>query len=541
MYETSIVGIVYEEQLFYTLLLISGFCLWLNPFVGMFSTTAVFTYYKWRLQQAFFTKESVGFLGCNGIRCRDFFPILSRYRPEKHDPAKEPLVMDDLKQVKPQYISNVAVDYWRKKPILKEPSYAIMALSPTENERIDHQPGEPGVEDKLCPKYVNQTDAMVTSAAVMALSPEQEEPFRDLQMLLGFTLRKGIRSNPKESFGCGGNRDEIASKILSVLIQSIAALPIILIAAIWHSPWEMKKAEFAAIVLLVAYYLIFFGIAILPTGGQTLSFLDSFARWCHVHLYHVRMLREFFQVDHVGPSPPALLSLSDGGRLEKFGLLPLLKKRLKRILIVDGSFIVNDEDYAKQILRSMNQARKDLNCEFVGSGGRDVQEEMRKTYIDVPRGRQPRYYRFKVQYYDKKPDESYEKVKEGDIMIIAPRYPGFGESATNPNLENNWKQYHQDTGEKLDEGQWGKGPVLRADEVDRLTFCCCECCHSSSKVLQWISKKLCLRFPSTSTVNQFFTSSLYTAYHREGYRACVESGAEEFLKEFDAIDLADIV
>lgn len=106
----------------------------------------------------------------------------------------------------------------------------------------------------------------------------------------------------------------------------------------------MKKAEFAAIVLLVAYYLIFFGIAILPTGGQTLSFLDSFARWCHVHLYHVRMLREFFQVDHVGPSPPALLSLSDGGRLEKFGLLPLLKKRLKRILIVDGSFIVNDED-----------------------------------------------------------------------------------------------------------------------------------------------------------------------------------------------------
>lgn len=109
--------------------------------------------------------------------------------------------MDDLKQVKPQYISNVAVDYWRKKPILKEPSYAIMALSPTENERIDHQPGEPSVEDKLYPKYVNQTDAMVTSAAVMALSPEQEEPFRDLQMLLGLTLRKGIRSNPNESFG----------------------------------------------------------------------------------------------------------------------------------------------------------------------------------------------------------------------------------------------------------------------------------------------------------------------------------------------------
>ena len=46
VYETSVMGIVYEEQLFYTLLLISGFCLWLTPFIGMFSTTAGFTYYK---------------------------------------------------------------------------------------------------------------------------------------------------------------------------------------------------------------------------------------------------------------------------------------------------------------------------------------------------------------------------------------------------------------------------------------------------------------------------------------------------------------
>ena len=88
-----------------------------------------------------------------------------------------------------------------------------MTLSPIENERIDHQPGEPGVEDKLLPCNVNQADAMVTSAAVMALSPEQEEPFRDLQILLGLTLRKGIRSNPHDSFGCVTKG--IASKVSS--------------------------------------------------------------------------------------------------------------------------------------------------------------------------------------------------------------------------------------------------------------------------------------------------------------------------------------
>ena len=295
------------------------------------------------------------------------------------------------------------------------------------------------------------------------------------------------------------------------------------------------------------------------------------------------MLREFFQVDNVGPSPPALLSLSDGGRLEKFGLLPLLKKQLKKILIVDGSFIRSDEDYAKQILRSLDQARKELHCEFVGCTGRDVKEEMQKEYVDVPRDPPPRYYKFKVQYYDKQPDKSYERVKEGEIMIIAPRYPigeerspdlenncaneadrstfycchsiskvlqwiskklclGYPHTSTvdqsTPDLENNWGQYYDDTGVTLNKKEWGKGPILSANEVDRLTFCCCECCHSNSKVLQWISKKLCLGFPSTSTVNQFFTSSLYTAYHREGYRACVESDAEIFLTKGEAEGLS---
>lgn len=111
--------------------------------------------------------------------------------------------MADLKKVTPEYISNVAVDYWCKNPsVRKEPSYAVMSLSPEKNERIDHQPGETRDEVKLTPCYVHQPDAMVTSAAVMALSPEQDEPFRDLQIMLGLTLRKGFRSNPNETMGC---------------------------------------------------------------------------------------------------------------------------------------------------------------------------------------------------------------------------------------------------------------------------------------------------------------------------------------------------
>ena len=200
--------------------------------------------------------------------------------------------------------------------------------------------------------------------------------------------------------------------------------------------------------------------------------------------------------------------------------------------MVDGSLIKNDQDYSTHLLRSLEQARAELHCEFVGFGGRDVIEEMRKSYVDIPPGYQPRSYRFMVHYYNKTSDPvgKYEEAGKGEILIIAPRHPDKGMTFPS-DLDPSWAQYSHDTGEELDTKLWGPGPVLASEEVDRLTYCCCESCHTNFAILRWISGKLCLKFPSTSTANQFFTPSLFTAYHREGYRACVESRAAEFLTE----------
>ena len=46
VYQTKVIGIAYDDDLFYTLLLISGGFIWLSPYFGMFSMTAIFTYYK---------------------------------------------------------------------------------------------------------------------------------------------------------------------------------------------------------------------------------------------------------------------------------------------------------------------------------------------------------------------------------------------------------------------------------------------------------------------------------------------------------------
>jgi len=75
----------------------------------------------------------------------------------------------------------------------------------------------------------------------------------------------------------------------------------------------------------------------------------------------------------------------------------------------------------------------------------------------------------------------------------------------------------------------GTEPELSAEELDRLTFCCCESFHGKS--CRGFSEALCGAFPQHSTNNQFFTPTMFSAYHREGYRASTKAKVEEFLAD----------
>ena len=133
--------------------------------------------------------------------------------------------------------------------------------------------------------------------------------------------------------------------------------------------------------------------------------------------------------------------------------------------------------------------------------------------------------RFKVTYYSLDPEAGVEKaVGEGQILFIAPRHPSKGVQTKEPRT---WKETLNDIDVDLEAGLWGTGPELDADEVDRLTFCCCEICHSLH--CQSVSRYCCGSFPLHSTAHQYFTPAMFSAYHREGYRAAMEAGAVEFL------------
>ena len=136
-------------------------------------------------------------------------------------------------------------------------------------------------------------------------------------------------------------------------------------------------------------------------------------------------------------------------------------------------------------------------------------------------------FRFKVHYYDKNLcGDGKTKVGEGEILFIAPRHP---DKTVQKKNYHKWGEVLDDIDVDLESGLWGPGPELTAEEVDRLTFCCCEGCHGNK--CRGLSEWICGAFPQHSTANQFFTQAMFTAYHREGYRACTEANAAEFLTD----------
>ena len=94
--------------------------------------------------------------------------------------------------------------------------------------------------------------------------------------------------------------------------------------------------------------------------------------------------------------PPPIMLLSDGGHVENLAILPLLKKKLKKIIVVDGGYYFNEKKYGKDLLRALMLARRDLNCSFIGQGGRDVISDLLENFVKLqqPNEKKPRHFRY---------------------------------------------------------------------------------------------------------------------------------------------------
>ena len=108
---------------------------------------------------------------------------------------------------------------------------------------------------------------------------------------------------------------------------------------------------------------------------------------------YLRYVRSMIGIVNQGPSPPPILRISDGGHFENLGLLPLLKLRLPKIVIVNGGVCDGDAAYGVDLKLALEQAREKLRCSFTGLDGRDVLEDLRANFVQKKPGDQPRSYR----------------------------------------------------------------------------------------------------------------------------------------------------
>ena len=81
--------------------------------------------------------------------------------------------------------------------------------------------------------------------------------------------------------------------------------------------------------------------------------------------------RDLVNVENIGKEPGFTLHLSDGGHIENLGILPLLKRRVKRIIVADAG-LHNSRTINEDILVAMKYARDWLGCQFSAADGTDI-------------------------------------------------------------------------------------------------------------------------------------------------------------------------
>lgn len=241
--------------------------------------------------------------------------------------------------MKPEYLSNIVVNEWKTNNSNRD-AYELLIMSPTGIERLDQ--GKQQFEDKLNPCDVDLSAAMATSAAAVARNmgsyDKSTEGFKQLQTVLGLgmgsSLVSDIQSLKKESF---------FSKILPFIVEGIRVLPLVTFPVVYFAGGD-EKWVVIGVAIFWAMLLVLIVISIQRTGDEDPGCLEKVTRWLIVHVGFVRFLRQMFFVTNVGPSPPAILRLSDGGHIENLAILPLLKKRLKKVVVVDGGHKESDQE-----------------------------------------------------------------------------------------------------------------------------------------------------------------------------------------------------
>ncbi|CAH3113874.1 unnamed protein product [Pocillopora meandrina] len=402
VYEAKVVGVVYSDGLFNKLLFASGFIMWFVPYLAQSRKSLSHVFNRWRLQKAFYSKESLATKGCLEILHDIVCPLwtcLKRKQKQQSledDPANErSLKLADLRDLEPKYISNMTIHSWKKEED-SDSDDDLLTMSPTTIECWKKEEDSDSdddlltmsrttIKDKLRPRDIELSDAMATSAAAISRYDNNFEVLR-LSTILGLEMGATVISNFEAI-----KKEGWLMKLLPILINILRGLPLIAVPAVYYGRgdvWSIKAGVFTFFAIhpmlacigafavtgaeipslwekiasplqsqrgvkFSAYSLKTSDLESLYGGPFTLS--TQLTKPNHlfiVHVSFVQFVREGLNIENIGPMPPPVMLLSDGGHVENLAILPLLKKKLKKIIVVDGGYYSNEMKYGKYLLRA---------------------------------------------------------------------------------------------------------------------------------------------------------------------------------------------
>lgn len=317
--QKEIYGINFSESTFWILILVAS-CLYLiSPVSTALKQSWWFIFYRWRLQRAFYSKETKGKCGCNGI--------FSCY-PSKtlKDSSK---TLEDGES--PNYICVTVANGWRL-DANSEP-WHLYTLQKNNMGRTLEKGNPKTTGEKVYPLSFQ----MAVSASALGYNNGKVEissSFRVLQSVLGVGLGSWFDHRTPENY----KKHFVIWLVLHVLVSAcfIAGS----ISQLYYGDGGL------AVVIAMVIVLLLWVISMLPFDK-----LRSFM----LHYPFVRTIHRILDVDHIGEEHPDHLYATDGGHGENMALIPLLKEKCSTIIIVDGS--EDGEDKCEELLYSLDYAR----------------------------------------------------------------------------------------------------------------------------------------------------------------------------------------
>lgn len=361
-------------------------------------------------------------------------------------------------------------------------------------------------------KYCAQEPGSVALSRAMALSggavdalilttPERSIKLRVWLQLLNLSMGDWVDFPPKSN-------DTILGVKTNTLpfVACFAALYVVATTAgtlDWHNGTGCDTYRLLT-SLVTLFLVVLFNMAInsLPSAQKFIS-----------HAPLMRHIQQMVSFCTVSPEPPPYLYLSDGGMTEDLGLLHLLRRKAKWMLVADAG---DDAELEMLDLRStMASAAEERLCSFYAlDDPRRGVDDLIETY----RTAQQPYLRLGVRY-GWGDGVSGQEVATGVVFVVRLRMPKHAVSRVVAPVI--------DEGELHVQAEKWQQPLV-GEECDtqhglsqaELGGCLCDCCHERLPV--------CTGFPNVSTANQFFTPKLFANYCRLGFELA-DSAVDELL------------